>query len=307
MKAPLVSIIIPTINRNDLANNCIASILKTNINSIEIIIVNDSKTSLFELRKDLKNADVLILNNPKSGVASARNFGLKKSKGDLLIFIDDDMIINSNSITNAINLLSKEDCTYNANWSYSVESEELIKVTPFGRFLIKTGYTSLKGWNTGIEWKENDLMEVNGITSQFLAMRKSTFLQVGTYNENYPFAGFEDYDLSKKLKALGIKLYIDTRTSIIHNELDRLNVVSWLERKKRGAISRKCAVLNGHSELILTYSFHKRMALRLLLLLKTPLIFTLNNFPNIKTIDPIYELIIKLMIALYIFEGYQKN
>src|SRR5687768_17265350 len=93
-----LSIIIPTKDR-------VAIFYKTLKNAFqaiadidaEIIIVNDSKTSIVEVEA-LYRDKVAVYNNPKSGVASARNYGAARASAGLPLFLDDDMLISQENI-----------------------------------------------------------------------------------------------------------------------------------------------------------------------------------------------------------------
>ena len=87
----ICTIIIPTFNRNDLLYTCLDSILPLAQRNIEIIVVNDNPKNEIELPFNLRYNAVEIVDNPNQGVASARNFGASKAKGEFLIFIDDDI------------------------------------------------------------------------------------------------------------------------------------------------------------------------------------------------------------------------
>jgi glycosyltransferase involved in cell wall biosynthesis len=306
---PVVSIIIPTYKRNKIANTCLESILNCDLNTIEIIVINDDKENKFSF--DQKNAasNIKIIDNPKSGVASARNLGAKMANSSILIFIDDDMIITKGSIEKAINFLkTTEHATYNANWEYEKELVNTISKNQFGRYLVHINFTSLKGWNLdNIQWKENALIESNGITSQFWAITKNDFESIGGYNENFPFAGFEDHEISLKLKNKSITNYIDTSTTIYHNELDRLNPVNWLERKRKGAITRRVAVKLGHTDLQIHYSFFKKTILKTLVFIKPLLLNVLKIIPNFTLFDLVYFKIMNLLIAVNIYQGFNKD
>lgn len=94
----LVSVIIPTYSRTKYIKRAIDSLLRQTYKNIEIIVVddNDSKS---EYRKELeivmksylkyKNIKY-IKHNKNSNGASARNTGIKESKGDYVCFLDDD-------------------------------------------------------------------------------------------------------------------------------------------------------------------------------------------------------------------------
>ena len=251
-------------------------------------------------------ANTRIVNNLKSGVASARNLGASISSSGKLIFVDDDMIITKEAIENAISFLdTNKNCTYNANWDYEPTLLKQILSSRFGRFLVNNNFTSLKGWNHNtIQWKENSLIATPGITSQFWAINKKDFERLGGYNESFPYAGFEDYEIMMKMKKLGINNYIDTRVLIYHNESDRVSPGNWLQRKKRGAKTRRVAVEMGFSELELKYSKYKTFLLHLLSFAKPLIMSATRLIPPTPFFDPLYSRIIRLLIAINIFEGY---
>jgi GT2 family glycosyltransferase len=199
------------------------------------------------------------------------------------------------------------DSCINLNWIYPPDIQQKISGYAFGRYLIHYGFTTLKGWNRDNYWNDTELFETNGITSQFLYMSKNTFQKAGGYTESFPYAGFEDYDMAQKLKGQQIKFYIYPLSTCWHNELDRLTPESWLERKKRGAETRKHAVQRGYKNLELHYHFLKSGFYSFLAVLK-PLIFCmLRRIPNQKSFDFIYFRCINLLLGTVVYEGYRKN
>ena len=89
-----ISIIIPTYNRNNLLYKHLAiAFQELSGLSYEILVINDSKTNIVNIPQDWQSA-ISVYNNPKQGVASARNYGASLAKSDNLLFVDDDMIIN---------------------------------------------------------------------------------------------------------------------------------------------------------------------------------------------------------------------
>ena len=80
----LVSVIIPCYNQGKYIEECINSVKNQDYENIEIIIVNDGSTEqeTKDILNDLKNDKSLkIFNIKNSGVAYARNYGIKKSNG----------------------------------------------------------------------------------------------------------------------------------------------------------------------------------------------------------------------------------
>jgi glycosyltransferase involved in cell wall biosynthesis len=90
MNNPLISIIIPTYNRNNLLKFTLNSILIQTYSNFEVIIVDDGSVLPFDkeyLKIDKRLKYFYKLNE---GVAASRNFGLSLAGGDFIAFLDDD-------------------------------------------------------------------------------------------------------------------------------------------------------------------------------------------------------------------------
>lgn len=111
----LVSIIIPVYNtKKEYLDECIDSILKQTYKKIEIILVDDGSDDKISRHLDLysyKDKRVTVYHIVNSGVSAARNYGLKKSKGTYISFIDSDDWVEPDFINKLVSLLveSKSD------------------------------------------------------------------------------------------------------------------------------------------------------------------------------------------------------
>ena len=101
-----LSVIVPAYNVQDYISNTIESLLNQefNENDYEIIVVNDGSTdkTLNEIKRFESNPIVKIINKKNGGVSSARNIGLKKAKGDFVMFVDGDDQLIPNSIKSVL-------------------------------------------------------------------------------------------------------------------------------------------------------------------------------------------------------------
>jgi len=103
-----VSIVIPTRNRSEKLKKLLYSILKQTIRVSEIIIVDDSddfktKELVEQLQNSFSEADItsrhfMSSKDDVKSISKARNFGAKIAKGNIVIFLDDDVIINKNYV-----------------------------------------------------------------------------------------------------------------------------------------------------------------------------------------------------------------
>ena len=96
-----VSVIVPVYNSEKTLLNCINSILNQTYKNVEIIIINDgSKDNSEKICNELakKHSNIVYVNQKNSGVSCARNVGIKKSSGELILFVDSDDTIDENMI-----------------------------------------------------------------------------------------------------------------------------------------------------------------------------------------------------------------
>lgn len=242
-----ISIIIATRNREEILLQTLkkACVAIENTNA-EIIVVNDGDIDL-KLPEGIFNK-IKLFNNPKRGVASARNFGANKAKSSVLFFVDDDMWINR-EIIDWINWYvlkgNKADAAYNINWEYPDTLNEKLHNSKIGKYILSNRYNSMWGrmHEKGDEPK-NGLYLFNIVSSCSLIMSKKIFEETGRYNEAMIFQG-EDIDLSNKLNKLSIPIYCVFDVTLHHNHQDRLEINSFLKRDSDGFESEFRAVESG--------------------------------------------------------------
>ena len=102
---PLVSVVIPAYNCQDTINECVNSILNQNKDDVEIIIVDDGSTdataSIVDKVSERSQA-VHVLHIENGGPGQARNFGMERARGSILVFLDSDDVLLEGSIDNIV-------------------------------------------------------------------------------------------------------------------------------------------------------------------------------------------------------------
>lgn len=89
----LVSIIIPVYNVEDYIGECLNSVLRQSYKNLEIIVIDDGSTdNSREIVRQLSKSDqrITLIEQENHGVSFARNVGIKRAKGDYLMFVDGD-------------------------------------------------------------------------------------------------------------------------------------------------------------------------------------------------------------------------
>lgn len=304
-----LSIIIPTYNRVEVLQETFQALIKAIENmNVEVIIVNDNKNNLLN-PADYKHPKVKFVDNPKQGAASARNYGASLTSRELLLFLDDDIIVNKTSIETSISLLlSINKSVVNCNWEYEPSYRNQLRSKQFGRYLEYINYTTLKGWcDPKLKWVDNGYINTSSTFSAFLMIKKIDFDLIKGYDENIPLAGYEDNDLGLKLMNHEFKILINTKSVIIHNEIDRNTLSEYLERKMLYGINKFKAFQIGHQSAYIHYTPIKKIYYHILLKLEMPIYLLTKLLPNNKVFDKLYFLLVNRLVGINIFKGFSLN
>lgn len=108
----LVSVIIPTYNRGKMLCECVASILESTYTNIEVLIVdNNSTDNTVELIQEVFKRDErvhMIGLKENLMAAGGRNEGIKRAKGEYLLFVDNDNIVYPDMIMYLVEEMEKD-------------------------------------------------------------------------------------------------------------------------------------------------------------------------------------------------------
>lgn len=88
-----VSIIVPVYNVEKYLKRCVDSIIEQSYKNLEIILVDDgSKDNSFSICKEYESKDsrVRIFHKENEGLGLTRNYGIEKSTGEYITFVDSD-------------------------------------------------------------------------------------------------------------------------------------------------------------------------------------------------------------------------
>lgn len=86
-----ISIIVTVYNKEPFVRRCLDSIYRQMNNDIQVIVIDDGSTDKSKkIVDEYKEKGFEIYHTKNKGVSSARNFGLKKVKGEFITFLDAD-------------------------------------------------------------------------------------------------------------------------------------------------------------------------------------------------------------------------
>lgn len=110
-RKPLVSIIVPVYNVQDYLRECIQSLIFQTYQNIEIIAIDDASTdSSYEILKEYESEKVRVFKHTKNrGQSAGRNLGIKESNGEILLFVDSDDSIETETVQTIVTHMTKYD------------------------------------------------------------------------------------------------------------------------------------------------------------------------------------------------------
>jgi glycosyltransferase involved in cell wall biosynthesis len=201
MTKQFVSVIIPTYNEEKSIRRCLQSLKTQTYINTEIVVVDSLRTSdeTFAISKKYTK-ESFKFGNERS---QQRNFGVGKTKGNFLLFIDADMELESSVIAECVE---------------KVENGSVAVIIP--EKSVGTGY-----------WAKCKALEKNMYIGDetIEAPRffdKKLYLKLGGYNEK--MVSGEDWDLGKRFKKVG---KVDRIKSLIYHHEGRLTLKQDLKKK----------------------------------------------------------------------------
>jgi glycosyltransferase involved in cell wall biosynthesis len=206
MKSLLLSVIIPTYNRKEILDKSLAALFNQTYpkSNYEIIVIDDGSTDGTErkMKEIMENSSVSLkyFRQENKGPAAARNVGIKNAKGEILLFIGDDIIATSNLIeehVNYHNLYPKENTAILGYVTWHPDLE----VTPF-MYWLENGGPQFSFNAITEDKKENcgNFCTVN------ISLKRQFLLHHGLFSEDFPYASHEDIELGYRLEEKGLKI-----------------------------------------------------------------------------------------------------
>lgn len=213
----MISIIITYYTGLNILYSNLSLLLQSNVKDIEIIIVNDNPKNKLDLQM-LPTSTVIpmhILTMPTNGgYAAACNYGVQSAKGELLIFMDSDILVSPNWLTH---LLDAYHATPNCGAvSATILNLNKKQVVHWG-LGMNEGYEVIKPFRDGYlpQSLQHGLYEFNMASSGCILIPKSIFKEVGTFDEQF-YNGFCDLDLTYRITRNSYKCIYCSEAIVYH-------------------------------------------------------------------------------------------
>lgn len=205
-----LSVVIPTYNRKDALVETLKAFSRQSYKDFEVIIVDDGSTDgTGEIIKKLNLPfEIQYIFQQNKGPASARNLGIKHSKEEIIFFTGDDIILSNNLLEEHIKNY------YNSGENLAVlgytQWAPQIKITPFKKYIANYhfAYSSINN--------KEDVYWGYFFTSN-ISIYKKLLEKAGLFDEEFPYAAYEDTELGYRLSQQGMKMIFNKEAIAYHN------------------------------------------------------------------------------------------
>lgn len=214
--SPKVSIIIILFNQAPLSLLCFQSLLDTISIATEVIIIDNASSDNTQQLLEKCTGATIIYNESNVGFVEAVNQGAAASRGEHILLLNNDAILQKDAVENAVETL---------------ESDEQIgavggKIVLLDGSLQEAGSivwndASCLGYGRGRNPNDPEFMfqrEVDYCSGAFLLIKNHLFKQLNGFDLDYAPAYYEESDFCFRLKKLGYKVIYEPRAVVIHYE-----------------------------------------------------------------------------------------
>ena len=219
-----LSVVIPVYNAQKTLGKTLAAVRASDYPDFEVLVVDDCSTD--DSGKIAERFPVRLIRQPRnSGVASARNRGAEEARGEILVFIDSDIVIERDTLR---------------KFADAFASDPGVKVVGG----VMAGALADKRWGvTFIGLKSVHLSDATHrgkrqyesccFPSYAGAVTKEAFEEVGGFDTSLAGIGGEDYDLGLRLsKHHRIVYFTDIKVGHLYLPLFP-KLREWFRRSKR--------------------------------------------------------------------------
>jgi GT2 family glycosyltransferase len=200
---PRVSVVVPTYNRAASLQRLLRALERTEVpaGGMEVVVVNDGSTD--HTLAVLARTRARWVSQPNCGRAMARERGRREARGDIIVFLDDDVVPEPDAIMRMVAGLESADGVG-------------AKILPLDVKPVIAHYMHVDGIVNHYERAGNAMWLITAAA----AFRREALDRIGGFDTAYEQAG-EDVDLTLRLVEAGWVLRVDHAAVVYHDHRSR--------------------------------------------------------------------------------------
>lgn len=202
-KQPFISVIIPVYNGEKFLAGCLDALKSTSYQQYEVIVVDDCSTDRSDEISRQRGARVLKTSR-QSGPGAARNLGAQEAHGEVLLFVDADVVVKPDTLERVAADLMDHPEVAAVFGSYDDEPAEKNFISQyknlFHRFVHQEARSEAETFWAGCG-----------------AVRRDVFLALAGFDaERYPRPAIEDIELGYRMRSKGHRILLDKQLQAKH-------------------------------------------------------------------------------------------
>lgn len=217
---PIISIIIPTKNNENILLKCIKSIQKSTYKNYEIIIINNGNKIEASIGANCKIIDY----NDTFNFSKINNFALRNVKGDYILFLNDDTeVINPDWLEYMMFHATQKEVGVVGSLLLFPKSRSYPDVIQHGGVTLGTAGPAIHSFSYSHYDKHNyqelDKISrnVSAVTAACMMIRKDVFEEIAGFDERFVVV-FGDIDLCLRIKDRGYQIVYCPHAKLYHAE-----------------------------------------------------------------------------------------
>jgi GT2 family glycosyltransferase len=204
-----ISVVIPTHNRADALDLSLSHLARQEVDaSWEVVVANNRSTDNTDQVVAQRNFPVplQLVHEQTPGPAAARNAGARHAKGEYLLFMDNDILVEPDFLQRHLNALKNHPGCWVVGQVINLPEQER---SPFGQFR-KSLFPFIP--------RDQPAAGTDAITGQNVSMPRADFAALGGFDESFFVASGEDRELLLRARQKGVKLILDPGIVVLHND-----------------------------------------------------------------------------------------
>lgn len=223
----MVSIITVNYRVSDKLIACIESIINSSPkNAYEIIVVDNSRDEKLYgyLNKNFKRVKYFPSDN--KGFGQGNNYGAAKAQGEFLFFLNPDTLVYKDTIDNLVNfykeipnigiaaplLLGKNEKPYQQGSEELTPLKALFVLSVINK-IFPNNFVSKRYFLS--KWDRKSDIQVDVAPGTAFLISEKMYKELNGFDEKF-FLFFEEFDLCKRVREAGYKIYITTSAKVLH-------------------------------------------------------------------------------------------
>ena len=228
MNLPLISVIIPTYNREQVLRETLAEVLQQTYPNFEVLVVDQTPTHEPETQTYLEQLNqagkIQWYRLDWASLPGARNYAVRRSQGDILLFIDDDVQLPEGFLlAHARNYIPGETAAPEKIGAVAGRVFDRMKLRDSGGELTIENLPP-EAQDPGIAWYHLDLVhtikpqQVISARGCNMSFRREIFEQFGlTFDERFRGSAVrEESDFCLRIRQTGYVIWYDPEAHLIH-------------------------------------------------------------------------------------------